>query len=219
MTPGARVAGKTSVGKLPFAVQALLAMLPLFMLAAQTAHAEKADRDKPINIEANRVTVDDAKQIATFIGNVVMTQGTLVIRGSKMQVQQDSSGFKSGIAWGDLAYFKQKREGLDEYIEGWAERIEYDGRSDRVQMFVRASMKKGGDEVHGNYISYDGTTEFFQVVNQSPGQKATDSAASRVRAVIQPKSKVTPPPSPALPLAPAAAIAAPRPPAAGAAAP
>lgn len=219
MTPGARVAGKTSVGKPPFAVQALLAMLPLFMLAAQTAHAEKADRDKPINIEANRVTVDDAKQIATFTGNVVMTQGTLVIRGSKMQVQQDSSGFKSGIAWGDLAYFKQKREGLDEYIEGWAERIEYDGRSDRVQMFVRASMKKGGDEVHGNYISYDGTTEFFQVVNQSPGQKATDSAASRVRAVIQPKSKVTPPPSPALPLAPAAAIAAPRPPAAGAAAP
>lgn len=219
MIPGAKVAAKPANGRLPAVVQAIVVLLSLALPPAQPAFAEKADREKPINIEANRVTVDDAKQIATFTGDVVMTQGTLVIRGSRMQVQQDSNGFKSGVAWGDLAYFKQKREGYDEYIEGWAERIEYDGRSDRVQMFVRASMKKGGDEVHGNYISYDGNTEFFQVVNQSPGQKTPESAASRVRAVIQPKTKATPPPSPALPLKPSASVAAPRPSATGTASP
>jgi lipopolysaccharide export system protein LptA len=214
MTPGATAADKSPGHRMLSAIRAFVPLLPLVLLPAQMAHAEKADREKPINIEANRVTVDDAKQIATFTGDVVMTQGSLVIRGSKMQVQQDNNGFKSGTAWGDLAYFKQKREGYDEYIEGWAERIEYDGRSDRVQMFVRASMKKGGDEVHGNYISYDGNTEFFQVVNQSPGQNVPASTPSRVRAVIQPKTKASPPP-PALPLKPAASLAPPRAPAAG----
>ncbi len=69
-------------------------------------------------------------------------------------VRQDARGFKTGTTWGKPAYFRQKRDG-DEYVEGWAERIEYDGRADKVQMFNRASMKNGADEVRGNYISYD----------------------------------------------------------------
>jgi len=158
-------------------------------IAAGNALAEKTDREKPINIEADRVTVDDAKQIATFIGKVVLTQGTLIIRGDRMEVRQDDQGFKNGTTWGNLAYFKQKREGFDEYIEGWAERIEYYGRADKVQMFNRASMKKGGDEVRGNYISYDATTEFFQVTG---GPKTATGTNGRVRAVLQPKPKDKP---------------------------
>lgn len=152
------------------------------------SRAEKADREKPINLEADRVTVDDAKQISTFEGNVILTQGTLVIRGDRMQVRQDAQGFQYGTAWGNLAYFRQKREGFDEIIEGWAERIEYDGRADKVQMFKRASMKRGQDNVRGNYISYDANTEFFQVTGA--GQAAApDSPDRRVRAVMQPKTK------------------------------
>ena len=110
------------------------------LLLGGAAHAEKADREKPIHLESDRVTVDEAKQLAIFEGNVVMTQGTLTIRGDRMQVRQDEEGFRYGTTWGDLAYFRQKREGYDEYIEGWAERIEYDGRADKMQMFNRASM-------------------------------------------------------------------------------
>lgn len=171
-------------------LSAACAMVLLFSsIAAGNAHAEKTDREKPINIEADRVTVDDAKQIATFIGKVVLTQGTLIIRGDRMEVRQDDQGFKNGTTWGNLAYFKQKREGYDEYIEGWAERIEYDDRADKVQMFNRASMKKGGDEVRGNYISYDATTEFFQVTG---GTKTATGTNGRVRAVLQPKPKDKP---------------------------
>lgn len=180
------------------------------MLAATTAFAEKADREKPINLEADRVTVDDAKQLATFEGNVVLTQGTMIIRGDRMEVRQDKEGFKSGTTWGNLAYFRQKREGYDEYIEGFAERIEYDGRGDKVQMFMRASMKRGQDEVRGNYISYDATTEFFQV--QGGGSKAAtaNNPDGRVRAVIQPKPKAAPPAQPGVNLKPAEGVAAPR---------
>ncbi|MGH8634989.1 MAG: lipopolysaccharide transport periplasmic protein LptA, partial [Burkholderiales bacterium] len=140
------------------------ALLCCFVAAlAAPAAAEKADRDKPVNLEADRVTIDDARQIALFEGNVVLTQGTLQIRGDRMEVRQDKEGFQSGTTWGGPAHFRQKREGFDEYIEGWAERIEYDGRAEVMRMFNRAQLKRGQDEVRGNYISYDAKSEFFQV--------------------------------------------------------
>lgn len=184
--------------------------LSILLLAPASAFAEKADREKPINLEADRVTVDDAKQISTFTGNVILTQGTLVIRGDRMEVRQDEQGFNSGTTWGNLAYFRQKRDGYDEYIEGWAERIEYDGRADKLQMFVRASMKKSGDEVHGNYISYDAKTEFFQVIGGGAKAAATQHSDGRVRAVLQPKSKEKPASQAPVPLKSDATLNSPR---------
>ena len=160
------------------------------LLLPASADAERADRDKPMNLEADRVTVDDAKQIATFTGNVVLTQGSMILRGDRMEVRQDKAGFKQGTTWGSLAYFRQKREGFDEFIEGWAERIEYDSRADKVQMFNRAMLKRGQDEVRGSYISYDVTSEFFQVTGSSgPKSAAARPGDGRVRAIMQPKPK------------------------------
>ncbi len=188
-------------------VAALVAALTLI---AGPVLAEKADREKPINLEADRVTVDDVKQISTFEGKVVLTQGTLIIRGDRMEVRQDNQGFKEGVTWGNLAYFRQKRDGYDEYIEGWAERIEYDSRADKMQMFNRASMKKGTDEVRGNYISYDAKTEFFQVIGGGAKAAAAENSDGRVRAVIQPKPKDKPAAQPPVPLKPDANLTAPR---------
>ncbi|HEX2825700.1 MAG TPA: lipopolysaccharide transport periplasmic protein LptA [Burkholderiales bacterium] len=184
----------------------------LALVAAPAAHAEKADRNKPIHVEADRATVDDAKQIMTLTGNVVITQGTTVLRGDKVQVRQDKDGFKSGTVWGNLAYFKQKREGTEELIEGWSERIEYDSRADKVEMFNRALMKRGPDEVRGSYISYDVNTEFYQV--QGGGTKAASArpAEGRVKMVLNPKPKegATPPAPAAVPLKPDAGADVPR---------
>jgi lipopolysaccharide export system protein LptA len=177
---------------------------------AAPAPAEKTDREKPINLEADRVSIDDAKQTALFEGNVLLTQGTMQIRGDRMEVRQDKEGFKYGTTWGNRAYFRQKRDGFDEYIEGWAERIEYDGRAEAVQMFNRAQMKRGEDEVRGNYISYDSRTEFFRVTGSDGKAAGTGKPEGRVHAVIQPKPKEKPPASPPVNLKPAEDIAAPR---------
>ena len=174
------------------------------------AYAEKADREKPVNIESDRVTVDDVKQLSVFEGNVVLTQGTMVIRGDRMEVRQDKEGFRLGTVWGNLAYFKQKREGIDENVEGWGERIEYDSRADKVQLFKRAAMKRGGDDVAGDYISYDATTEFFQVIGGGAKTATANNPEGRVRAVIQPKAKTKPPAQPPTPLRASEGLAAPR---------
>jgi lipopolysaccharide export system protein LptA len=181
----------------------------LIAALAPSAGAEKGDRDKPVNLEADRVTIDDARKIAVFEGNVLLTQGTLQIRGDRMEVRQDKEGFRFGTTWGSPAYFRQKREGADEYIEGWAERIEYDGRAETMQLYNRSQLKRGQDEVRGNFISYNARTEFFQVTGAAPAA-GPDAPEGRVRAVIQPKPKETPPPGAPVSLKPAEAIVSPR---------
>lgn len=152
------------------------------------ALAEAADRDKPINLEADSVKVDDAKQISTYSGNVILTQGTLIIRADKLIVREDSAGFQHSTSTGNPTTFKQKREGKNEYMEGSAQRIEYDGRMDKVQLYTKAWVKRGEDIVHGEYISYDANAEYAEVIG---GAKSADGATTsgRVRAIIQPKNK------------------------------
>ena len=185
--------------------------------AATPALAERADRDKPVNLEADRITVDDLQKVQVFEGNVQLVQGTLVIRTDRLVVTQDAEGFQKGVAYGGangLARFRQKREGKDEYIDGEAERIEYESKAETAQFFVRAMVRSGLDEVRGQYISYDGKTERYLVTSGPDGTSAaTAGKPDRVRAVIQSKSaKNTPPPPKGveIPLAPAPAIANPR---------
>jgi lipopolysaccharide export system protein LptA len=162
------------------------------LVHAAAGQAELADRNKPVHIESDRVSIDDAHQVSVFSGNVVMTQGTLVIRGAQIVVTQDKNGFKHGTATGNLASFRQKREGLDEYVEGYGERIEYDTGSDIMEIFGHARVKRGLDDVRGEHITYNSKTEIFQV-SSAPGKQAAPSGKEpRVRAVIQPKDKQTP---------------------------
>jgi len=151
--------------------------------------AERADRDKPVNLEADRVDLDDAKKEAVFVGNVTLTQGTMTIKADKIIVKQDAEGFQYGIAYGNPAHFRQKREGFDEYIEGFSERLEYDGKADKMQMFTNARIQRGGDEVRGDYIAYNAVTEFFQVIGGGKSAATSANPQGRVHAVIQPKPK------------------------------
>lgn len=159
------------------------------MSAAPAVWAERADREKPVNLESDRVDLDDAKKEAVFEGNVTLTQGTLTIKADKIIVKQDADGFQYGIAYGSPAHFRQKREGFDDFVEGSSERLEYDGKADKVQMFANARIQRGRDEVRGDYISYNAITEFFQVIGGGKTAATPGNPQGRVRAVIQPKPK------------------------------
>lgn len=174
--------------------QALAAAL--LVAISVPSHADKADREKPITLEADRVSMDDIKKVQVFEGNVVLNQGTMQIRTNRLVVTQDADGFQKGVATGGangLARFKQKREASDDYIEGEGERIEHDARNEKTEFFVRAWVKSGLDEVRGNYISYDALTEKYLVTSGAGETKsATGAAQARVRAIIQPKGKNAP---------------------------
>ena len=158
------------------------------------AQAERADRSKPVNIEADRLSLDDLKKESVFEGNVQLTQGSLLLRANRIVVRQDEQGFNYAFATGAPAYFRQKREGFDEFIEGYAQRLEYNGKQDKVEMFTEARVKKGIDEVRGDYISYNAVTEFYEVIGGGASAATPANPQGRVRAVIQPKKDMQKPP-------------------------
>ncbi|MGO8754581.1 MAG: lipopolysaccharide transport periplasmic protein LptA [Gallionellaceae bacterium] len=166
-------------------------------------YAELADRDKPVHVEADRVSIDDARQIATFEGNVRLVQGTMNVHGDKLVVVQDKEGNMHGTVTGNPASFRQKREGVDEYIEGYGNRIEYDTRTGTIEFFGQARIKRQEDEVRGDYITYNSKTEIFEVhsapdkATSAPGNPSGEPGSNRVHVIIQPRhAGPAPAPSP-----------------------
>ena len=165
----------------------------LLALAVGTAHAEKADRLKPLNVEADQPSnLDLQKKVVVFNGNVVITKGTLVIRAAKIEVRETADGYQAATALGTAgkpATFRQKRDGVDEYIEGQAERLEYDSKADTVR-FVNAAVVRRlrgtavADEITGSVVSYDASSEIFSVSGGAPN---ANGSGGRVRAVLTPR--------------------------------
>lgn len=161
----------------------------LVLIVPVGAYAEKADREKPINLEADKVTLDDNQKISVFEGNVILTQGTTKITANKITVRQEKDGNQKATALGKPATFRSKREGVEEFVDGSAERIEYEAKTDKVELFTNAWLRRDKDEVRGNYVSYEGSTEFYQALGGgTPG--ASSTTPGRVTVVMQPKPKV-----------------------------
>ena len=154
----------------------------------------RADRGKPLEVEANRIWIDDAKKIQILEGDVIVIKGTMMLRADRVVITEDQYGFQKGVAFGGkdgLARIRQKREGKDEYSEGEAERIEYNTNSEVAEFFHRAWVKSGEDQVKGDYIWYDGISEKYLV---TAGQNRDPKAPpARVRAIIQPRNKADQP--------------------------
>lgn len=169
----------------------------LSSLTYPLAYAEKADFNKPTNVEANQMSYDESKQINIFNGNVVLTRGTLVMHGEKLIVKQDAAGNQHATLYapaGNTARFRQKRDGgKDLWIEGYAaDRIEYDSKTEIAKLFKQAKVKmldsgRPTDEVEGDFISYDSRAEFYTVTNSTTGD--AKPSGGRVKAVIQPRNE------------------------------
>lgn len=172
-------------------ISCLLFMVAVALLSG-LALAERADRNKSIQLESDSATVEDYKRkdvfrISTFVGNVILTQGTIVIKADKIIMKEDQKGYRYATAHGNLVSFRQKRDGVSEFIEAWSQRVEYDDKTDKIELFGKARLKRGPDEVKGDYISYDVARDFFQVKGNNT-KNEVESPDRRVRVVIQPKA-------------------------------
>lgn len=184
----------------PLATAALLALA-----APGPASAEKADREKPVNIGADTLTADDRNRTSTFDGNVVVTQGTLRITAARVTVREDPQGFKTYVATGAPVAFRQKRDQAEDWVEGWAERAEFDDRTDMLRLHNRARLKSAQGEISGDLITYDMGKELFQVTGAPGGEPS----GSRVKATLLPTKKGAPEkPAPPVKLKPDAGPAA-----------
>ncbi|HWP19250.1 MAG TPA: lipopolysaccharide transport periplasmic protein LptA [Burkholderiaceae bacterium] len=169
-----------------------LALMLALVLATTGTVAERADRYQPLNFSADALRYDDLKQVNVLTGNVVITKGTMTLRAARVEVHQTPSGHQSAVAFGggQNAYFRQKRDAVDEYIEGEAGRIEYDGRNDTVRLVGAAVVRRYrgptlADEIKGQTIHYDNLAETFTVQG--------GEGDGRVRGTLSPRD--APPPA------------------------
>ncbi len=184
----------TAVPKRPPAPWLVACLAAAAIAVAVPVQAEKADRFKPLNVEADLPgKIDLLNQFVVFNGNVVVTKGTMTIRAARIEVRETPDGYHTAVAIGSptkLATFRQKRDGVDEYIEGEAERLEYDGKTDSVRFVNRASVRRlrgatVADEITGNLVTYDSISEVFSVSGGGPA--TASNPGGRVRAVLTPR--------------------------------
>lgn len=190
-------------------------LLPLLLLVASPwAAAENADKSKPMNIEADSLRYDDARQVSVFTGRVVISKGSIVIRGQQVEVRQDAQGNQFGVVTAsstEPAFFRQKREAVDEFIEGDAQTIEYDSKADTVRFVQKAQLRRFrgatlADQISGGVIVYDNTKDLFTVDGNS-NKGVSGAMGGRVRAMLSPKPEAsTAPTTPAATLRPSTTL-------------
>jgi lipopolysaccharide export system protein LptA len=169
---------------------AIIACGAVLFLAASVAMAEKADKEKRIVFSA-----DDGSGISqdtpggTLKGNVVITQGTITIHADRIDFKQNPDNSMSATAYGNPVSFRQKRDDLDEYYEGYAQRAVYDGSKEVRELFDRALLKRSAtDEFRSNYVWYNSKTGEFRAEGRPDAPGAADGPGTRVRGVFQPRS-------------------------------
>ncbi len=162
---------------------------------ALPSYAEKADREQPMQIEADSMRHDEAKQLTQFTGKVQATKGTLVLRAARMEVQQDAKGRQVARLWAtpsERVFFRQKREGVNEFTEGEAEQVTYDNQADTITLTQRAEVRilrgdQVADQLNGHTIVFNNTSEVMTVDGQAP-----NGTGQRVRAILTPRNSSVP---------------------------
>lgn len=163
-------------------VKALL----LLLLITPVVYAEKGDREKPIKIAAANCVMNQKTQSSVCTNDVVLTQGTLTIRGDRLTVRQDEAGNQFVAGNGSPVRFRQKMDGAgNEWVDAEAQRFDYDGRKGELKLMDKAWVKRGEDQIHSDLITYDLNNEAYQAQSKPEG-------GGRVNIVITPKKAPAP---------------------------
>jgi lipopolysaccharide export system protein LptA len=127
-------------------------------------HAEKADQDKPIILEAEKVSVNDVQQVYELDGEVLLIKGSILITGDKGKIKVDAQGYEYIDVQGNSkasASFRQRREGLaNEFMQGLGQTATYNAKTELLTLTGDANLKRllnmqMLDELRGWKIDYD----------------------------------------------------------------
>lgn len=179
-------------------------------LSSTMAFADATDREKPISVEASSFKADQVNQVATYIGNVIVRQGTLQMNGNKLVITENAKGYRQMELFGKNASFRQRRDpqtkGIEEWFEAQAQRIVYEESNGIITLYQNAKVARTEngiikDQTEGNRIVYDSRRS--RTIIQG-------SAGGRASTVIAPRNKTnTPTEAPATKLNSSTKISAP----------
>ena len=161
------------------------------------AHAEKADQDKPVILEAEKVSVNDVQQVYELDGQVLLTKGSILITGEKGNIKVDPEGYEYVDVQGNpesTASFRQRREGpANEFMQGRGQTVTYNAKTELLTLTGDASLKRLHnmqmlDQLRGWKIDYDDVQQRYQV---SPPANIKAEDLPLARAILSPRRKAT----------------------------
>ena len=176
---------------------ATLGLLALLQVMVGTVHAEKADQDKPIILEAEQVSVNDVQQIYDLKGQVLLIKGSIVVTGDDGHIKVDPEGYEYIDVKGspeEIASFRQRREGpADEFIQGHGAHVSYNAKTEILTVTGDASLKRllnmqMLDQLRGAKIEYDDVKQYYRVI---PPENAKPEDLPLARAILSPRRKAT----------------------------
>lgn len=157
-------------------------------LGSASAWALPTDRDQPIHIQSDDAQLDDKQGVATYKGNVIITQGSMKITGNTVTITRNATGDVDVFtAVGNLAYYEQKPAVDKPIVQAYGVTIQYFAAHNRIVLIDKAKVINDGNTSEGEKIVYDTVR---QVVNagRATGSKVT-TPRPRIDMVIQPKKK------------------------------
>ena len=175
----------------------LLGALLLSMLAtvfAPLAGAFNLDSDEPIRVVADKARLDDLKGIATYTGDVVVTQGKTRLEADKVVLFRDNGELERMEAFGQPAHYTQPAANRDSgqpsaETDAWAREIRYSASSGELELTEDAVIEQAGDRFSGQRIVYDTQARIVTASGSGDQSQSSEQAGGRVEMIIQPRRK------------------------------
>ena len=166
-----------------------LLVLTLSLLLAGEVLALSSDKEQPIQVEADGMEIDEAKGMTTYSGNVVVVQGSIILKADKVFFFQSEGNTDRLEAVGKPAYFQQRPDGKDKDVKGNASRIEYNTNSELLYMIGDAVLLPGdGNKLTSQRITYDRVKAVMKAgAAVTGGKRAVKSG--RVKTILAPRKK------------------------------
>lgn len=142
--------------------------------------AYELDKNKPIFLESDSAKWDEDSQKSTYRGNVVVTQGSMLLTGDLLIVTSKNNEINNMVITGKKSTYKQKtRSG--KIINGEAYKIRYFVDTSKIIFLNQAVLTQSNNVVRSNKIIYKVDSE-----NITAGDKKGNS---RVKMTLEPKSE------------------------------
>lgn len=144
------------------------------------ASAAKIDLEKNIVINSKRQAGDLKNKIASYLDDVVITQGSLTIKADIVQIFKKNEN-QTYVAKGQPAYFEQLLDDGSKIVME-ADEVKYEPALYIITISGNAVLKQAGSEVKGERITYNTQTE---QLNAESGDNADES----VTTILKPQAK------------------------------
>ena len=135
----------------------LLTCLLAICTAAPGAEQPPRDQDQPVQLSADKAELNNTTGVSVYTGSVVLTQGSMTIRGDKMTVHTDAQHqLEKAVVVGQPATYEQLPEGETEKVHAEAPRMEYYAASpERIVLMNGAKLWQGKNTFTGEHIVYE----------------------------------------------------------------